>query len=90
MMKGRKRELVALLQHKHPQNITAGGLSYYYDHITDNDHAGRHSGILGAELPHLHRFLTKEPKLLLNDNNAGKAEGTHLMIGRRPMRPSTT
>ena len=29
-------------------------------------------------------FLTKEPKLLLNDNNAGKAEGIHLMIGRRP------
>ena len=30
------------------------------------------------------RFLTKEPKLLLNDNNAGKPEGIHLMIGRRP------
>jgi phosphoglycolate phosphatase-like HAD superfamily hydrolase len=30
-------------------------------------------------------FLTKEPKLLLNDNNAGKAEGIHLMIGRRPV-----
>lgn len=30
-------------------------------------------------------FLTKEPKLLLNDNNAGKAEGIHLMIGRRPL-----
>jgi phosphoglycolate phosphatase-like HAD superfamily hydrolase len=29
-------------------------------------------------------FLTKEPKLILNDNNAGKAEGIHLMIGRRP------
>ncbi len=28
--------------------------------------------------------LTKEPKLVLNDNNAGKAEGIHLMIGRRP------
>ena len=31
-------------------------------------------------------FLTKEPKLLLNDNNAGKPEGIHLMIGRRPQR----
>ena len=31
-------------------------------------------------------FLTKEPKLLLNDNNAGKPEGIHLMIGRRPVR----
>jgi hypothetical protein len=29
-------------------------------------------------------FLTKEPKLLLNDNNAGKPEGIHLIIGRRP------
>jgi phosphoglycolate phosphatase-like HAD superfamily hydrolase len=29
-------------------------------------------------------FLTKEPKLLLNNNNAGKPEGIHLMIGRRP------
>lgn len=30
-------------------------------------------------------ILTKEPKLLLNDNNAGKPEGIHLMIGRRPI-----
>jgi phosphoserine phosphatase len=29
-------------------------------------------------------FLTKEPKLLLNDDNAGKVEGIHLEIGRRP------
>jgi len=29
-------------------------------------------------------FLTKDPKVLLNDNNAGKPEGIHLMIGRRP------
>jgi phosphoglycolate phosphatase-like HAD superfamily hydrolase len=29
-------------------------------------------------------FLIKEPKLLLNDNNAGKPEGIHLEIGRRP------
>jgi phosphoglycolate phosphatase-like HAD superfamily hydrolase len=29
-------------------------------------------------------FLIKEPRLLLNDNNAGKVEGIHLMIGRRP------
>jgi phosphoglycolate phosphatase-like HAD superfamily hydrolase len=29
-------------------------------------------------------FLTKEPKLLLNDNNAGKPEGIYFMIGRRP------
>ena len=29
-------------------------------------------------------FLTKEPKLLLNDDKAGKPEGIYLMIGRRP------
>ena len=34
-------------------------------------------------------FLTKEPRLLLNDNNAGKPEGIHLMIGRRPAWPAT-
>jgi phosphoglycolate phosphatase-like HAD superfamily hydrolase len=28
--------------------------------------------------------LTKEPKLLLNDDKAGKPEGIHLMIGQRP------
>ncbi|MGO9765097.1 MAG: HAD family hydrolase [Myxococcaceae bacterium] len=28
--------------------------------------------------------LIKEPKLMLNDNGPGKAEGIHLMIGRRP------
>ena len=30
-------------------------------------------------------FLTKAPKLLLNDDKAGKPEGIHLMIGRRPV-----
>ena len=29
-------------------------------------------------------MLIKEPKLLLNDDNAGKPEGIHLEIGRRP------
>jgi len=29
-------------------------------------------------------MLMKLPKLLLNDDNAGKPEGIHLMIGRRP------
>jgi phosphoglycolate phosphatase-like HAD superfamily hydrolase len=29
-------------------------------------------------------FLTKEPTLLLNNDKAGKPEGIHLMIGRRP------
>jgi hypothetical protein len=30
-------------------------------------------------------ILTKEPKLLLNDDKAGKPEGIHLVIGRRPV-----
>jgi phosphoglycolate phosphatase-like HAD superfamily hydrolase len=30
-------------------------------------------------------MLTKEPKLLLNDDKAGKPQGIHLMIGRRPV-----
>ena len=30
-------------------------------------------------------ILTKVPKLLLNDDSAGKPEGIHLMIGRRPV-----
>jgi phosphoserine phosphatase len=29
--------------------------------------------------------LTKEPRLLLDDDQAGKPEGIHLMIGRRPV-----
>jgi hypothetical protein len=29
-------------------------------------------------------ILTKEPKLLLNDDKAGKPEGIHLEIGQRP------
>jgi phosphoglycolate phosphatase-like HAD superfamily hydrolase len=29
-------------------------------------------------------ILIKEPKVMLNDNNAGKPESIHLMIGRRP------
>jgi hypothetical protein len=29
-------------------------------------------------------FPPREPKLLLNDDDAGKPEGIHLMIGRRP------
>jgi phosphoglycolate phosphatase-like HAD superfamily hydrolase len=35
-------------------------------------------------------FLTKDSKLLLNDDFAGKTEGIYLMIGRRPTPPSAT
>ena len=50
-------------------------------------HGGRHEYGYGKDGK---PFLTKEPKLLLNDNNAGKPEGIDLMIGRRPQRPSAT
>jgi phosphoserine phosphatase len=30
-------------------------------------------------------FLTREPRILLNDDKAGKVEGIQLMIGRRPV-----
>jgi hypothetical protein len=42
--------------------------------------AGAVSYQYGAKGP----VLIKEPKLLLNDDNAGKPENIHLMIGRRP------
>ena len=42
--------------------------------------AGAVSYQYGAKGP----VLIKEPKLLLNDDNAGKPEGIHIMIGRRP------
>jgi hypothetical protein len=42
--------------------------------------AGSVSFQYGAKGP----VLIKEPKLLLNDDNAGKPEGINLMIGRRP------
>jgi phosphoserine phosphatase len=45
---------------------------------------GTVSGTKYGYAPNGRPFLTKEPRLLLNDNNAGKAEGIHLMIGRRP------
>ena len=45
---------------------------------------GTASGISYEYDKHGRPFLTKDPKLLLNDNNAGKPEGIQLMIGRRP------
>jgi hypothetical protein len=42
--------------------------------------AGALSFHYGAKGP----VLVKEPKLLLNDDNAGKPEGINLVIGRRP------
>jgi len=45
-------------------------------------------GTMGATSLHYDKngrpYLVKDPKLLLNDDKAGKVEGIHLMIGRRP------
>jgi hypothetical protein len=47
-------------------------------------------GIVG--IPHLHEidaheegFVRVEAKLVLNDDNADKPEGIHMMIGRKPI-----
>ncbi|HKM61725.1 MAG TPA: HAD family hydrolase [Acidisphaera sp.] len=45
---------------------------------------GTAGGVKYGYRPDGRPFLTKEPKLLLNDNFAGKPEGIHLMLGRRP------
>jgi phosphoglycolate phosphatase-like HAD superfamily hydrolase len=45
---------------------------------------GTAGGILYGHARDGNPILTKDPRLLLNDNNAGKPEGIHLMIGRRP------
>jgi hypothetical protein len=45
---------------------------------------GTAGGVSYQYAPDGRPMLVKEPNLLLNDNNAGKPEGIHLMIGRRP------
>jgi phosphoglycolate phosphatase-like HAD superfamily hydrolase len=45
---------------------------------------GTAAGIKYAYYSNGKPFLTKEPRILLNDNDVGKPEGIHLMIGRRP------
>ncbi|MGA8319261.1 MAG: hypothetical protein WB774_00210 [Xanthobacteraceae bacterium] len=40
--------------------------------------------IAGSALSYGKPILIKEPKLMLNDNDAGKPEGIHLEIGRPP------
>jgi phosphoserine phosphatase len=52
--------------------------------ITPEQVVGSMSGVKYGYDKNGRPMLTKEPKLLLNDDNAGKPEGIHLMIGRRP------
>ncbi len=48
--------------------------------------AGAGSGMVHSDrVPDGKPILTKVPKLLLNDDKAGKPEGIHLVIGRRPV-----
>ena len=43
------------------------------------------AGVTSFGYKHGRPVLTKEPKLLLDDDKQGKPEGIHLMIGRRPV-----
>jgi phosphoglycolate phosphatase-like HAD superfamily hydrolase len=70
--------------------VTGGGQDFvrvYSDQVYDippEQVVGTAGGTKFGYKPDGRPFLTKEPKLLLNDDNAGKPEGIHLMIGRRP------
>ena len=52
--------------------------------IPSDQVVGTATGIKFAYDSNQRPYLTKEPKLLLNDNYAGKPEGIHLVIGQRP------
>ena len=87
------QELLSYLTENHFQTyiVTGGGQDFVrvYSQATYGIPPERVVGTMGgtkygydaAGKP----FLTKEPKLLLNDNDAGKPQGIHLMIGRRPV-----
>ena len=70
--------------------VTGGGQDFvrvYSEQVYDippEQVVGTAGGTKFSYKPDGRPFLTKEPKLLLNDDNAGKPEGIHLMIGRRP------
>ena len=70
--------------------VTGGGQDFVraYSEITygvpPEQVVGTAGGVSYQYAPGGRPVLIKEPKLILNDNNAGKPEGIHLMIGRRP------
>jgi len=70
--------------------VTGGGQDFVREYaqriygIPPEQVVGTATGTKFGYDQHGRPFLTKEPKLLLNDNNAGKPEGIHLEIGRRP------
>ena len=70
--------------------VTGGGQDFvrtYAEHIygiPPEQVVGSMGGITFGYDANGKPFLTKDPKLLLNDDHAGKPEGIHTMIGRRP------
>jgi hypothetical protein len=70
--------------------VTGGGQDFvraYSDEIygiPPEQIVGTAGGVSYGYAPDGRPVLIKEPKLLLNDNYAGKPEGIHLVIGRRP------
>ena len=87
------QELLSYLGENHFQTyiVTGGGQDFVrvYSQATYGIPPERVVGSVGGTKYGYDRsgkpFLTKEPKLLLNDNDAGKPQGIHLMIGRRPI-----
>jgi phosphoglycolate phosphatase-like HAD superfamily hydrolase len=70
--------------------VTGGGQDFVRTYsertygIPPEQVVGTAEGVSYQYAPDGQPILIKEPKLLLNDNNAGKPEGIHMMIGRRP------
>ena len=87
------QELISYLDENHFQTyiVTGGGQDFVrmYSQATYGIPPERVVGTAGGTKYGYDKsgkpFLTKEPKLLLNDDKAGKPEGIHLMIGRRPI-----
>jgi phosphoserine phosphatase len=68
--------------------VTGGGQDFvrvYSERIPPEQIVGTAAGIKYGYDKSGKPILTKEPKVLLNDNNAGMPEGIHLMIGARPI-----
>lgn len=70
--------------------VTGGGQDFvrvYAERVYDippEQVVGTIGGTTYGYSPDSKPILTKDPRLLLNDDQAGKPEGIHMMIGRRP------
>jgi phosphoserine phosphatase len=70
--------------------VTGGGQDFVRSYA-ENTYGVPPEQVIGSALGTTYGYdkdgkpiLTRDPKLLINDNDAGKAESIHLMIGRRP------